>query len=117
MRTKGITTRKYTEKKPKKSSNLPMCPTCAKCNNRTICKNRKLLKNCQICQECSDKIHCDKYYHYTKYRATLTTGKNIETKEPIRKSFSAYTIDEALDMLYKYKIEMQENGKNLEVEL
>lgn len=117
MKTKGITTGTYTEKKTKKSSDLPMCPTCKKCKNRSICKNRKLLKNCSVCKSCTDKENCDKFYHYTKGRATLTIGKNIETKEPIRKSFTADTIDEALDKLYKYKIEMQENGKDLEAEL
>ena len=117
MKTKGITTGTYTEKKVKRSSDLPMCPTCKKCKDRSICKNRKLLKNCSVCKSCTDKDNCDKFYHYTKGRATLTIGKNIETKEPIRKSFTADTIDEALDKLYKYKIEMQENGKDLEAEL
>ena len=117
MKTKGITTGTYTEKKTKKSSDLPMCPTCKKCKDRSICKNRKLLKNCSVCKSCTDKNNCDKFYHYTKGRATLTIGKNIETKEPIRKSFTADTVDEALDKLYKYKIEMQENGKDLEAEL
>jgi len=117
LKTKGITTGTYTEKKAKRSSDLPMCPTCKKCKDRNICKNRKLLKNCSVCKSCTDKDNCDKFYHYTKGRATLTIGKNIETKEPIRKSFTADTIDEALDKLYKYKIEMQENGKDLEAKL
>ena len=117
MKTKGITTGTYTEKKVKRSSDLPICPTCKKCKDRSICKNRKLLKNCNICKSCTDKDNCDKFYHYTKGRATLTIGKNIETKEPIRKSFIADTVDEALDKLYKYKIEMQENGKDFETEL
>lgn len=117
MKTKGITTGTYTEKKVKRNSDLPMCPTCKKCKDRSICKNRKLLKNCSVCKSCTDKDNCDKFYHYTKGRATLTIGKNIETKEPIRKSFTADTVDEALDKLYKYKIEMQENGNDLEAEL
>ena len=117
MKTKGITTGTYTEKKVKRSSDLPMCPTCKKCKDRSVCKNRKLLKNCSVCKVCTDKDNCDKFYHYTKGRATLTIGKNIETKEPIRKSFTADTVDEALDKLYKFKIEMQENGKDLEAEL
>lgn len=114
MKQKGITTGTYTEKKPKKNSNLPMCPTCKKCKDRSICKNRRNLRNCEICKQCTDKDNCDKFYHYIRAKALLTIGKNIETGEPIRKSFTADTEDEALELLYKYKIEMKENGADFD---
>ena len=114
MKQKGITTGTYTEKKPKKNSNLPMCPTCKKCKDRSICKNRRNLRNCEICKQCTDKDNCDKFYHYIRAKALLTIGKNIETGEPIRKSFTSDTEDEALELLYKYKIEMKENGADFD---
>ena len=117
MKQKGITTGIYTEKKARKNSDLPICPTCKKCKDRSICKNRKNLKICEICKKCTDKENCDKFYHYTRGKATLTIGKNIETGESIRKSFTADTIEEALDNLYKYKIELKENGQDLNMEL
>lgn len=117
MKQKGITTGTYTEKKARKSSELPICPTCKKCKDKSICKNRKSLKSCEICKKCNDKENCDKFYHYTRGKAMLTIGKNIETGEPIRKSFTADTVEEALANLYKYKIEMKENGQDLETEL
>lgn len=114
MKQKGITTGTYTEKKPKKNSNLPMCPTCKKCKDRSICKNRRNLRNCEICKQCTDKDNCDKFYHYIRAKALLTIGKNIETGEPIRKSFTSNTEDKALELLYKYKIEMKENGADFD---
>ena len=98
MKQKGITTGTYTEKKPKKNSNLPMCPTCKKCKDRSICKNRRNLRNCEICKQCTDKDNCDKFYHYIRAKALLTNGKNIETGKPIRKSFTTDTEDEALEL-------------------
>lgn len=114
MKQKGITTGTYTEKKPKKNSELPICPTCKKCKDRSVCYDRKNLRKCEKCKNCTDKDNCDKFYHYTKGRATLTIGKNIETGEPIRKSFTADTEDEALENLYKYKLEMKEKGSDLD---
>ena len=72
-----------------------------------ICKNRRNLRNCEICKQCTDKDNCDKFYHYIRAKALLTIGKNIETGELIRKSFTADTEAEALELLYKYKIEMK----------
>ena len=117
MKQKGITTGTYTEKKSKKNSTLPICPTCKKCKDRSICKNRKNLKNCEICKQCTDKDNCDKFYHYVRAKALLTIGKNIETGEPIRKPFTATTEEEALELLYKYKIEMKENGSDFDESL
>ena len=43
----GLKTNKKEEKAPepikeeKKDSDLPICPTCKKCKDRSICKNRK----------------------------------------------------------------------------
>lgn len=84
MKTKGITSGVYSEKKPKKNSDLPMCPTCRKCKDRANCQNRKKLKNCEICKKCNDKENCDKFYHYLRGRALLTVGKDIETGEPTK---------------------------------
>lgn len=117
MKQKGITTGTYAEKKSRRNSDLPICPTCKKCKDRSICKNRKNLKSCEICRKCTDKNNCDKFYHYTRGKAVLTIGKNIETGEPIRKSFTADTVEEALDNLYKYKLEMKENGQDFDADL
>lgn len=114
MKTKGITSGVYSEKKSKKKSELPMCPTCSKCKDRSICQNRKKMKNCDVCRKCTDKEKCDKFYHYSRGRALLTIGKDIETGEPIRKLFVADTEEEALEKLYKYKIEMKESGKAID---
>ena len=78
LKTKGITSGVYSEKKPKKKSNLPMCPTCKKCKDRSTCQNRKNLKNCEICKKCIDKENCDKFYHYLRGRALLTLVKTLK---------------------------------------
>lgn len=114
MKTKGITSGVYSEKKPKKKSELPMCPTCSKCKDRSICQNRRKMKNCDVCRKCTNKEKCDKFYHYSRGRALLTIGKDIETGEPIRKLFVADTEEEALEKLYKYKIEMKESGNDID---
>ena len=114
MKTKGITSGVYLEKKPKKKSDLPMCPTCKKCKDRSMCQNRKNLKNCEICKKCTNKENCEKFYHYLRGRALLTIGKDIETREPIRKLFTGDTEEEALESLYKYKIAMKESGNDLD---
>ena len=41
MSTKGYTVGTYIIKSEKKNSELPMCPICKKCKDRSICKNRK----------------------------------------------------------------------------
>ncbi|MBO5004454.1 MAG: site-specific integrase [Clostridia bacterium] len=114
MKTKGITSGVYSEKKPKRKSNLPMCPTCRKCKDRSICQNRKKLKYCEVCKKCTDKENCDKFYHYLRGRALLTIGKDIETREPIRKLFTGDTEEEALENLYKYKIAIKESGNDVD---
>ena len=91
-----------------------MCPTCKRCKDRSTCQNRKNLKNCEICKKCIDKENCDKFYHYLRGRALLTIGKDIETREPIRKIFTGDTEEEALENLYKYKISMKELGNDLD---
>ena len=114
MNKRGITSGVYSEKKPKRKSALPMCPTCRKCKDRSICQNRKKLKYCETCKKCTDKENCDKFYHYLRGRALLTIGKDIETREPIRKLFTGDTEEEALENLYKYKIAMKESGNDLD---
>lgn len=57
MKQDGITCGTYYVKKPRTVFNVKMCPTCKKCNNRTICKNRKSLNNCNICKSCNDIEH------------------------------------------------------------
>ncbi len=113
MKQKGITTGTYTEKKPKKNSNLPMCPTCKKCKDRSICKNRRNLRNCEISNNVQIKITATNFIGSIRAKALLTIRKDIETGESIRKSFTADTEAEALELLYKYKIEMKENGSDL----
>ena len=118
MSTKGYTVGTYIIKSEKKNSELPMCPTCKKCKDRSICKNRKDKKEmskCNKCKNCKDAEKCDKFYINEQHKATLTIGKDIETGEAIRKTFTAKTQEEALDKMYKYKLEMKKSGKTIEL--
>lgn len=73
------------------------------------------MNKCSTCKSCKDIKHCDKFYINEQSKATLTVGKDIETGEIIRNTFTAQTEDEALDKMYKYKLEMKnsENGLHL----
>jgi len=118
MSTKGYTVGTYIIKSEKKNSELPICPICKKCKDRSICKNRKDKKEmskCEKCKNCKDAEKCDKFYINEQHKATLTIGKDIETGEAIRKSFTAKTQEEALDKMYKYKLEMKKSGKTIEI--
>lgn len=118
MSTKGYTVGTYIIKSEKKNSELPICPICKKCKDRSICKNRKDKKEmnkCERCKNCKDAEKCDKFYINEQHKATLTIGKDIETGEAIRKSFTAKTQEEALDKMYKYKLEMKKSGKTIEI--
>ena len=96
----------YYIKAEKKDSDLPMCPICKKCKDRSICKNRKNKK---------EMNKCDKFYIHKQSKATLIIGKDIETGELIRKTFTAITEDEALDKMYKYKLDMKKAGKPINI--
>lgn len=118
MSTKGYTVGTYIIKSEKKNSESPICPICKKCKDRSICKNRKDKKEmnkCEKCKSCKDSEKCDKFYINEQHKATLTIGKDIETGEAIRKSFTAKTQEEALDKMYKYKLEMKKSGKTIEI--
>ena len=118
MSTKGFTVGTYIIKAEKKDSDLPICPTCKKCKDRSICKNRKNKKEmnkCDKCKNCSNAEKCDKFYIHKQSKATLTIGKDIETGELIRKTFTATTEDEALDKMYKYKLDMKKAGKSIDI--
>lgn len=118
MSTKGYTVGTYIIKSEKKNSESPMCPICKKCKDRSICKNRKDKKEmskCDKCKNCKDAEKCDKFYINEQHKATLTIGKDIETGEVIRKTFTAKTQEEALDKMYKYKLEMKKSGKTIEL--
>lgn len=118
MSTKGYTVGTYIIKSEKKNSELPICPICKNCKDRSICKNRKDKKEmnkCEKCKNCKDAEKCDKFYINEQHKATLTIGKDIETGEAIRKSFTAKTQEEALDKMYKYKLEMKKSGKTIEI--
>ena len=118
MSTKGYTVGTYIIKSEKKNSELPICPICKRCKDRSICKNRKDKKEmnkCEKCKNCKDSEKCDKFYINEQHKATLTIGKDIETGEAIRKSFTAKTQEEALDKMYKYKLEMKKSGKTIEI--
>ena len=41
MSSKGYTVGTYIIKSEKKNSDLPMCPICKKCKDKSICSNRK----------------------------------------------------------------------------
>ena len=118
MNTRGYTVGTYIIKSQKKNSELPMCPTCKKCKNKSICQNRKNKKEmnkCTLCKKCKDIGKCDKFYINIQHKATLTIGKDIKTGEAIRKSFTGKTQEEALDKMYKYKLKVQKSGKNIEL--
>lgn len=115
MKQKGITVGTYINKIKKKNTDLPICPTCKKCKDKSICKNRTQMSNCPKCKRCKDDEHCDKFYIHTQAKAMLTIGKDIDTKETIRKTFTGNTEEEALDKLYKYKLEMKKTGKTFEM--
>lgn len=118
MSSKGYTVGTYIIKTEKKTSNLPMCPICKKCKDRSFCKNRKDKKEmnkCQKCKSCKNTEQCDKFYINEQHKATLTLGKDIETGTIIRKTFTAKTQEEALDKMYKYKLEMKKVGNGLEL--
>jgi len=114
VKQKGITHGTYDDKKVRNGSNLSICPTCKKCENKEICRNRKQLRKCDICNDCKDQAHCDKFYFYSYGRAMLTTGKDVDTKRPIRKVFTAPTEEEALEKLYDYKLEIKKSGQDLD---
>ena len=101
MKQKGITVGTYINKIKKKNTDLPICPTCKKCKDKSICKNRTEMSNCSKCKKCKDDGHCDKFYIHVQAKAMLTVGKDIDTKETIRKTFTGNTEEEALDKLYK----------------
>ena len=115
MKQKGITVGTYINKIKKKNTDLPICPTCKKCKDKSICKNRTQMSKCPKCKKCKDDEHCDKFYIHTQAKAMLTIGKDIDTKEIIRKTFTGNTEEEALDKLYKYKLEMKKTGKIFEM--
>ena len=73
------------------------------------------MSKCNKCKKCKDADRCDKFYINEQHKATLTIGKNIDTGEAIRKSFTARTQEEALDKMYKYKLEMKKSGENVEL--
>ena len=118
MSSKGYTVGTYIIKSERKNSNLPICPICKKCKDRSICENRKdkkTMNKCGKCKKCTNAEKCDKFYINEQHKATLTIGKDIETGVAIRKTFTAQTQEEALDKLYKYKLEMKKGGAGIEL--
>ena len=118
MSNKGYTVGTYIIKTEKKNSELSMCPICKKCKDKSVCQNRKnkrSMNNCDKCRKCKNADKCDKFYINEQHKATLTIGKDIETGEVIRKTFTAKTQEEALDKMYKYKLEMKKSGKTIEL--
>lgn len=118
MSNKGYTVGTYIIKTEKKNSELSMCPICKKCKDKSVCqnrKNKKSMNNCDKCRKCKNADKCDKFYINEQHKATLTIGKDIETGEAIRKTFTAKTQEEALDKMYKYKLEMKRSGCSIEL--
>ena len=117
MSSKGYTVGTYIIKSEKKNSGLPMCPICKKCKDRSICSNRKSKKEmnkCEKCKNCKDSEKCDKFYINEQHKATLTIAKDVTTGASIRKTFTGGTEEEALDKMYKYKLEMKKSGNAIE---
>lgn len=73
------------------------------------------MNNCDKCRKCKNADKCDKFYINEQHKATLTIGKDIETGEVIRKTFTAKTQEEALDKMYKYKLEIKRSGCSIEL--
>ena len=95
-----------------------MCPICKKCKDRSVCqnrKNKKSMNNCDKCRKCKNADKCYKFYINEQHKATLTIGKDIETGEVIRKTFTAKAQEEALDKMYKCKLEMKRSGCSIEL--
>ena len=117
MSSKGYTVGTYIIKSEKKNSGLPMCPICKKCKDRSICSNRKSKKEmnkCEKCKKCKDSEKCDKFYINEQHKATLTIAKDATIGASIRKTFTGSTEEEALDKMYKYKLEMKKSGNAIE---
>lgn len=117
MSSKGYTVGTYIIKSEKKNSDLPICPICKKCKDRSICSNRKSKKEmnkCEKCKNCKDSEKCDKFYINEQHKATLTIAKDTTTGASIRKTFTGSTEEEALDKMYKYKLEMKKSGNAIE---
>ena len=56
-----------------------MCPTCQKCNNKSLCNNRIDCKKCPKCQKCTDFSLCDMYYCYEKWVAQTSINGKVKT--------------------------------------
>ena len=120
MNAKGYTVGTYIIKSEKKNNNTqPMCRICKNCKDRSICKNRKNkteMFKCEKCKNCDNADDCDKFYIHKQHKATLTIGKDIETREAVRKAFTGKTEEEAIDKMYKYKLDMKKSGNPIELQ-
>ena len=65
------------------------------------------MNKCEKCKNCKDSEKCDKFYINEQHKATLTIAKDVTTGASIRKTFTGGTEEEALDKMYKYKLEMK----------
>lgn len=116
MKNKGFTVGTYINKTKKNANTLPICPICKRCKEKKICSNRKNKKEmdkCKKCKNCKDSENCDKFYITVQSKATLTIGKDPQTKKPIKKTFTADTEEQALTDLLKYKDFLKENGNTV----
>ena len=103
-----------------------MCPTCQKCNNKSLCNNRIDCKKCPKCQKCTDFSLCDMYYCYEKWVAqtsingkvkTIASGKKMketsskkiikedEIKRDISRTKNEITLPQLLEKLEKTKLD------------
>lgn len=107
---KGITVGTYPVKTKKKVTNLPICPTCNNCKDRSICSNRTKLLKCSVCKKCTNSSQCDIFYITTCSKAILNLGRSPQTGKEIKKTFTGKTEDEALYKLYQFKDDVKKNG-------
>ena len=107
---KGITVGTYPVKTKKKVTNLPICPTCNNCKDRSICSNRTKLSKCSVCKKCTNSGQCDIFYITTCSKAILNLGRSPQTGKEIKKTFTGKTEDEALYKLYQFKDDVKKNG-------
>lgn len=102
----------YLNKIEKKEINSSICDICKNCKEQHICKHRKNKKemhNCYKCKSCTNAVNCDKFYFIEQHKAILTIGKDPITGNIIRKTFSGKTIQEAIDKLYDYRLNVKKN--------
>ena len=99
--TKGM----YVIKVERFNKDLPICDTCKNCNNKEFCQNRtntKLMRKCGDCKNCENLESCDKFYKSIQFKTSVIVGRDSKGN-PIRKSFSSSSEEEAIFKAIQFK--------------